>query len=73
MIILQETKKISLKTKRVKYINAHTKNISKSLNINTKKIFIHLFHFGEFARIYQSFFENERMHQFKYYWFSRSI
>ena len=48
------TKKNHLKDKRIKYINSHTKNIQKVLkayrnNINT------LFHFGEFARIYQSF------------------
>ena len=49
-------KKNQLKTKRVKYINAHTKNISKSLNIYKKNIHS-LFHLGEFARIYQSFFK----------------
>ena len=47
-------KKNHINTKRVKYIKSHTKNISKVLN--TYKNNIHsLFHFGEFARIYQSF------------------
>ena len=47
-------KKNHLNIKRVKYINSDTKNISKVLN--TYKNNIHsLFHFGEFARIYQSF------------------
>jgi UDP-glucose 4-epimerase len=40
--------------KRVKYINSHTKNISKVLNVYKKNIHS-LFHFGEFSRIYQSF------------------
>tara|TARA_B110000114_G_scaffold172999_1_gene200242 strand:+ start:1147 stop:2034 length:888 start_codon:yes stop_codon:yes gene_type:complete len=48
------SKKNHIKNKRIKYINSHTKNISKTLskyknNINA------IFHFGEFARIYQSF------------------
>ena len=47
------SKKNHIKNSRVKYINAHTKNIasilSKPKNINS------VFHFGEFARIYQSF------------------
>ena len=50
-------KKINhIKNKRVKYINAHTKNISKILISYRKKI-NSIFHFGEFARIYQSFFK----------------
>jgi len=40
--------------KRIKYINNHTKNIYFILNKQKKKIHS-LFHFGEFARIYQSF------------------
>ena len=40
--------------KRVKYIKEHTKNISKVLNSKKKQIKA-IFHFGEFARIYQSF------------------
>ena len=43
-----------VKNKRVKYINSHTKNISKTLNKYKKNINA-IFHFGEFARIYQSF------------------
>ena len=40
--------------KRVKYIKSDTKNIKKKLN-KYKKNIVALFHFGEFARIYQSF------------------
>jgi UDP-glucose 4-epimerase len=47
-------RKNHLKNKRIKYINSHTKNISKILNKNKKRIHT-IFHFGEFARIYQSF------------------
>jgi len=43
-----------LNDKRVKYISSDTKKIFKILNPYKKKI-ISLFHFGEFARIYQSF------------------
>ena len=39
---------------RVKYINENTKNISKVLKNKKKNIKV-IFHFGEFARIYQSF------------------
>ena len=39
---------------RVKYINSHTRNIFKILIKKNKKINA-IFHFGEFARIYQSF------------------
>ena len=46
------TRKNHIKNSRIKYINAHTKNISAVLN--QKKIHS-IFHFGEFARIYQSF------------------
>jgi UDP-glucose 4-epimerase len=46
-------KKNHIKNKRVRYIKGHTKNISNLIkdirNINS------VFHFGEFARIYQSF------------------
>ena len=48
------SKKNHLKNKRIKYIKSNTKNISKILNNHKKKIHS-LFHFGEFARIYQSF------------------
>ena len=47
------TKKNHIKSKKVKYIKSDTKNISTVLK-NPKKIHS-LFHFGEFARIYQSF------------------
>ena len=48
------SKKNHVNSKRVKYIKSHTKNISKVLDIYKKNIHT-LFHFGEFARIYQSF------------------
>ncbi len=48
------SKKNHLKSKRIKYINSNTKNISKVLNLYKKNI-NSLFHFGEFSRIYQSF------------------
>ena len=47
-------KKNHLNNRRIKYIKSHTKNISKILDAHKKKIHS-LFHFGEFARIYQSF------------------
>jgi len=47
-------KKNHINNKRVKYIKSNTKNISKTLIHVTKKIHT-IFHFGEFARIYQSF------------------
>ena len=47
-------KKNHLNNKKVKYIKAHTKNISMVLNKHKNNIHS-LFHFGEFARIYQSF------------------
>ena len=46
-------KKNHIKDKRVKYIKANTKDIFKLIK-NPKKIQT-VFHFGEFARIYQSF------------------
>ena len=46
------SKRNHIKSSRVRYIKAHTKNISTVLN--PKKIHS-IFHFGEFARIYQSF------------------
>jgi len=48
------SKKNHLENKKVKYINSHTKNILKILTPYKKKINA-IFHFGEFARIYQSF------------------
>ena len=47
------SKKNHIKNKRVRYIKGNTKDISKILN-NPKSI-NSIFHFGEFARIYQSF------------------
>ena len=47
-------KKNHINNKRVKYIKSNTKNISQTLIHVTKKIHT-IFHFGEFARIYQSF------------------
>jgi UDP-glucose 4-epimerase len=51
-------KKNHIKNKRIKYISSHTKNISKKLS-NVKKKIHCIFHFGEFARIYQSFLKLE--------------
>ena len=48
------SKKNHIINNRIRYINSHTKNISKILHLHKKKIHT-LFHFGEFARIYQSF------------------
>ncbi len=47
-------KKNHVKNKKIKYIKSHTKSITKVLNPYKNKIHS-LFHFGEFARIYQSF------------------
>jgi UDP-glucose 4-epimerase len=43
-----------IKNKRVKYLKGNTKNIEILLKSHTSKIHS-IFHFGEFARIYQSF------------------
>jgi UDP-glucose 4-epimerase len=48
------TKKNHIKDNRVKYIKSETVDISKHLKILKKQIHS-IFHFGEFARIYQSF------------------
>ena len=48
------TKKNHINSKRIKYIFGNTSEIKKILNIYRKKI-NSIFHFGEFARIYQSF------------------
>ena len=47
-------KKNHFKNSRIKYINAHTKNISHILKKEKRRIKV-IFHFGEFSRIYQSF------------------
>ena len=51
------SKKNHIRSPRVKYIKAHTKNIGSV--INPKKIHS-VFHFGEFARIYQSFLQMDK-------------
>ena len=43
-----------VKDKRIKYLNGDTQNIKKILNKYKKNIHT-IFHFGEFARIFQSF------------------
>ena len=48
------TKDNHIKSKRVSYLKAHTKNISTILKKQKKNIKT-IFHFGEFSRIYQSF------------------
>ncbi len=52
------SKKNHVINKRVLYLKGHTKNISKILKKHIKKIHS-IFHFGEFARIYQSFIKME--------------
>jgi len=47
-----------IKDKNVKYISGDTKDIQKILSLKKKKIHS-VFHFGEFARIYQSFLKME--------------
>ena len=49
------TKKNHIKSKKVKYLKGDTKNIFQLLK-NPNKINA-IFHFGEFARIYQSFLQ----------------
>ena len=51
-------KKNHIINKRIKYLKSDTKNISNILT-NPKKISA-VFHFGEFARIYQSFLQMEK-------------
>ena len=48
------SKKNHIKNKRIIYIKSDTKNVSKTLDLYKNNIHS-LFHFGEFARIYQSF------------------
>ncbi len=52
------TKKNHIKNSRVKYLKGDTKNIS--LILKKPKIINSIFHFGEFARIYQSFIETNK-------------
>ncbi len=51
-------KKNHIKSKRVKYIRADTKDISKVVK-KPKNVKV-IFHFGEFARIYQSFLQMDQ-------------
>ena len=46
-------KKNHIRNKRIKYLKGHTQNVSQLIR-NPKEI-VTVFHFGEFARIYQSF------------------
>ena len=48
------SKQNHIRNKRVTYINSNTTKIDSVLKANTQKINA-IFHFGEFARIYQSF------------------
>ncbi len=48
------TIKNHIKNKRVNYIKAHTKDINRNLKSKKNNI-LTIFHFGEFARIFQSF------------------
>ena len=52
------SKKNHIKNSRVKYLTGHTKNIANLLK-KPKKIHT-IFHFGEFARIYQSFLQMDK-------------
>ena len=53
------SKKNHINNKRVSYIKGNTKQISKIL-LKKKKLIHSIFHFGEFARIFQSFKEFDR-------------
>ena len=52
------SKKNHIKNNKVKYINSDTRDISKVIK-STKKVKV-VFHFGEFARIYQSFIQMDK-------------
>jgi len=56
------SKKNHIKNKRLKYIKGNTINIKKILNKNKKEINT-IFHFGEFARIFQSFKKFDECYQ----------
>ena len=56
------TKKNHVKDKRVKYLRGNTKQIRKILN-NYKKKIHSIFHFGEFARIFQSFKDFDKCYE----------
>ena len=55
-------KKNHIKNKKIKYLNGNTKNIKSILKKYKKKIHS-IFHFGEFARIYQSFLKFDQCHE----------
>ena len=52
------SKKNHIKNSRIKYFSSHTKNISQILK--KQKNIKAIFHFGEFARIYQSFLKMDQ-------------
>ncbi len=56
------TRKNHIINKRVKYFKGHTKDIRRILNKYKKNIHS-LFHFGEFARIFQSFKEFDKCYE----------
>ena len=56
------SRKNHLKNKRVKYLKGDTRDIKKILNKFKKKIHS-IFHFGEFARIFQSFKEFDKCYE----------
>jgi len=56
------SKKNHISNKRIKYINGDTKDIFRILKIYKNKIHS-IFHFGEFARIYQSFKKFDECHK----------
>ena len=51
-----------IKNKRIKYIKGSTVNIANIIN-DKRKLIIAIFHFGEFARIYQSFKKFDECYQ----------
>ncbi len=56
------SKKNHIKSKRVKYLNDNTRNIKKTLGKYKKNIHS-VFHFGEFARIFQSFKDFDKCYE----------
>ena len=65
-------KKNHIKHFRVKYIKGNTVHIEKNLSKYKKRIHS-LFHFGEFARIYQSFKNFDECFDLKFNWNKRSF
>ena len=53
------SKRNHTKNKRIKYIYGDTANVQKILDKYKKKISV-IFHFGEFARIHQSFINTDK-------------